>query len=80
MMAITEQLKHAIEEAQRLPEAEQNAIAARLLDEIEEREWDAIVSQPHVQNALARMADEVLALPDEELEEGGFAIEAGPPR
>ena len=56
-MTITEQLKHAIEEAQRLPEAEQNAIAERILDEIEEREWDTIVSQPHVQHALARLVE-----------------------
>ncbi len=79
-MTITEQLQHAIEAAQRLPEEKQNTIAERILEEIEELEWDAIVSQPHVRNALARMADEILSLPEEELEEGGFAIEASPTR
>ena len=43
---MTEQLRHAIEAMQRLPHEAQNAIAARILEEIEEQEWDAIVSKP----------------------------------
>ena len=58
---MTEQLRHAIEAMQRLPAEAQNAIAARILEEIEEQEWDAIVSKPHVQarlRTLARQASE----------------------
>ncbi len=49
---MTEQLQQAIEALQRLPSDAQDTIAARILEEIEEQEWDAIVSKPHVQ-ALA---------------------------
>jgi hypothetical protein len=45
-------------------------------EEAEEREWDAIVSQPHVQQALRRMAAEVRRqIASGEIEEGGFVIE-----
>lgn len=45
-------------------------------EEAEEREWDAIVSQPHVQQALRRMAAEARRqYYAGETEEGGFAVE-----
>ena len=45
-------------------------------EEAEEREWDAIVSQPHVRQALRRMAAEVRQqIVSGEIEEGGFVIE-----
>jgi len=45
-------------------------------EEAEEREWDAIVSQLHVQQALRRMAAEVRRqIASGEIEEGGFVIE-----
>ena len=45
---MTEQLKKAFERAQQLPEKMQNMLAIRLLEEIEELEWEQIVSKPHV--------------------------------
>jgi len=45
-------------------------------EEAEEREWDAIVSQPHVRQALRRMAAEVRRqITSGEIEEGSFEIE-----
>jgi hypothetical protein len=45
-------------------------------EEAEEREWEAIVSQPHVQQALRRMVSEVRRqIAVGETEEGGFAVE-----
>jgi hypothetical protein len=42
----------------------------------EEQEWEAIVSKPHVRNALRRLAAELLQQDAAgETEEGGFAIE-----
>jgi hypothetical protein len=45
-------------------------------EEAEEREWDSIVSQPHVRQALRRMSAEVRRqIASGEIEEGGFEIE-----
>jgi transposase InsO family protein len=45
-------------------------------EEAEEREWDSIVSQPHVREALGRMSAEVRRqIASGEIEEGGFEIE-----
>ena len=57
---MTEQLQHAIEVLQRLPADAQDAIAARILEEIEEQEWDAIVSQPHVRANLRELGRQAL--------------------
>lgn len=70
---MTERLRRAIERLQQLPVEEQNAIAERILEEIDEREWDRIISTPHVQRAIAELAEE--ARQQEiagETEEGGF--------
>lgn len=70
---MTEQLRHAIEAMQRLPDEAQNAIAARILEEIEEQEWDAIVSKPRVQARLRELGRQ--ALEEDrvgETEDGGF--------
>ena len=73
---MTEQLQQAIERLQKLPQAAQNAIAERILDEIDEQEWDEIVSKPHVRQALRRLAEEARQQDaNGETEEGGFAIE-----
>ena len=52
-------------------------IADSVIDEEEEeREWNAIVSKPHVRQALRRMAAEARRqIAAGEIEEGGFAIE-----
>lgn len=45
-------------------------------EEAEEREWYAIINQPHVQQSLLRLAEEVRQqIAAGEIEEGGFAIE-----
>jgi hypothetical protein len=45
-------------------------------EEVEEREWDSIVSKPHVRQALRRMADEARRqYYAGETEEGGFGLE-----
>jgi hypothetical protein len=45
-------------------------------EEAEEREWDSIVSKPHVRNALRRMAAEARRqYYAGETEEGGFGLE-----
>jgi len=70
---MTEQLEHAIEALQRLPADAQNAIAARILEEIEEQEWDGIVSKPRVQARLRELGRK--AVEEDrvgETEEGGF--------
>ena len=72
---MTEQLKYAFERAQQLPDVSQDALAKRILEEIEEQEWDEIVSKPQVQQKLLALADE--AWKEHEAgntEEGGFAI------
>lgn len=73
---MTEQLQQAIERLQKLPIEEQNAIAERILDELDEREWDKITSTSHVQQALIELADEAEQQEKVgEIEEGGFALE-----
>jgi len=70
---MTEQLQQAIEALQRLPSAAQNTIAVRILEEIEEQEWDAIVSKPHVQARLRELGRQALAEDEAgETEDGGF--------
>lgn len=45
-------------------------------EEAEEREWHAIISQPHVQQGLLRLAEEIRRqIAAGEIEEGGFAVE-----
>ena len=45
-------------------------------EKAEEREWHAIISQPHVEQALLRLAEEVRRqIAAGETEEGGFAVE-----
>ena len=57
---MVERLEAMIEAARKLPEAEQEALAAQWEDILEEREWEAIVSKPHVRDTLKRMAVEAL--------------------
>ncbi len=70
---MTEQLQHAIEVLQRLPSDAQNTIAARILEEVEEQEWDTIVSKPRVQARLRELGRQALAEDEAgETEDGGF--------
>jgi hypothetical protein len=73
---MTEQLKQAFERAQQLPEDVQNMLAKRLLEEIDEREWEQIVSKPRVHATLRILAKEALGQYQQgETEDGGFAVE-----
>jgi hypothetical protein len=70
---MTEQLQRAFEIAQKLPDTDQNALAVRILEEIEEQEWDKIVSKPKVRARLRELARQ--ALEEEKAgktEAGGF--------
>lgn len=55
-------MERAFSEAGQLPEADQEAIAAIILQEIEsERRWDELFARPESADLLARMADQALA-------------------
>lgn len=57
---MTELLRKAFEQADRLPEKDQNALAARLLEEIEsDRRWSDTFARSG--DTLARLAQEALA-------------------
>ncbi len=72
---MTEQLQQAFERAQQLPDAAQNVLAERILEAIEEQEWEAIVSKPHVQQKLLKLVEEAWQEYEAgEAEEGGFAV------
>ena len=59
-----------------LPENIQNFLARRLLEEIEEREWEQIVSKPHVRATVRILAEEAFGqYQRSETEDGGFAVE-----
>lgn len=73
---MTEKLRAVYEQAQELPEETQNELAARIeamLDELSEREWERIISQPHVIQAIIELEAEAKRRDDAgETEEGGF--------
>ena len=57
---MTKALKKAFEAASKLPEAEQDALAAAILEELEsERRWDELVQRSA--DTLAKLAQEALA-------------------
>ena len=57
---MTKALKKAFEAASKLPEAEQDALAAAILDELEsERHWDELFERSV--DTLAKLAKEALA-------------------
>ncbi len=75
-MIMTDLLKEAFERAQHLPDTAQNTLAAHILEEIEEQEWEAIISKPRVQKKLLALAEEAWKEYEAgETEEGGFAVE-----
>ena len=57
---MTKALKRAFEAASRLPEAEQDALAAAILDELEsEKRWDELFERSA--DRLAKLAKDALA-------------------
>ncbi len=73
---MTEQLRQAFERAQQLSDNAQNALALRILEEIDEQEWDEIVSKSRPRKVLRALAEEARQQEAAgETEEGGFAVE-----
>ncbi|MBM4044643.1 MAG: hypothetical protein FJ279_05975 [Planctomycetes bacterium] len=57
---MTKLLERAVKKARRLPEPEQDAIAAIVLEELEdEARWDKLFARSH--DALAKLAQEAMA-------------------
>lgn len=55
-------MEQAVEKARQLPEHDQEAIAAIILQEIEsDQRWNELFARPESADLLARMADEALA-------------------
>jgi hypothetical protein len=79
MLAMTEKLRSAIEAIQHYPADVQDEIATRILEELEEREWDAIVSKPRVKKRLRELADQALFLYEQgKVRDGGFGGDEEP--
>ena len=55
----TEQLKQAYEAAQKLSLKDQDMLAKKILEEIEEMEWDEIMSRPKVQEYLDKLEEKL---------------------
>lgn len=59
---MTQLMQQAIAAATKLPDTEQDEIAAIVLREIEaERHWDELFAKPESHELLARLADQALA-------------------
>ena len=55
-------MEQAFQQARLLPEEDQEALAAIILQEIEsERRWEELFARPESADLLSRMADEALA-------------------
>jgi hypothetical protein len=55
---MVEELRQALDALGALPEEDQRHIAQRVLEEIEQREWDALVSSPRSKAFLQRLIAE----------------------
>ncbi len=70
---MTEQLRYAVNAAQQLSTDDQNVIAARILKEIEDLEWDRLLATPESDAFLDMLEEEALREYREgRTEEGGF--------
>jgi hypothetical protein len=59
---MTEQLRKAIEQVEQLSAAEQDHIAALMLEEVaSEERWEALFDDPRSERALAQMVAEAIA-------------------
>jgi hypothetical protein len=76
MLAMTEKLRSAFEAVQHYPADVQDEIATRILEELEEREWDAIVRKPRVMKRIRELADQALSQYQEgHVRDGGFGTD-----
>jgi hypothetical protein len=70
---VNNQVDHVVEEAKQLSYEDLKAASERILDMLDEMEWDAIVAKPHVQKRLSELGDKSWQEHLEGLtEEGGF--------
>ena len=59
---MTRLMEAAFAEAAKLPDEQQDALAAVILQEIDsERRWDELFARPESQDLLARLADKAIA-------------------
>ncbi len=68
---MVEELRQALDALGALPEDEQRRIALLVLEEIEQREWDELVSSPRSKAFLKRLIADAKA---GEIEEGGLEL------
>ena len=71
---MVDELRQALEQAQRrLSDDEQRRLATQIEAWLDEQEWDALVSTPHGQETLERLAAEARAeIARGDVEDGGW--------
>ena len=67
---MVDELRQALDVLGQLPDEEQRKIAQIVLEEIEQREWDEMVSSPQSKTFLKRLIAEAKA---GEIEDGGLS-------
>ena len=65
----TDQLNHVVEAAKLLSREELKIASQRILDMLDEMEWDAIWKKPEARALARKLADEAQ---EDEVEDGGF--------
>ncbi len=68
---MVEELRQALDVLGQLPEEEQRQIAQLVLEEIEQRQWDELVSSPRSKAFLKRLIAEAR---EGEIEDGGLEL------
>ncbi len=68
---MVDELRQALDLLGQLPDEEQRQIAQLILEEIEQREWDELVSSPRSKAFLKRLIAEAK---EGEIEDGGLEL------
>jgi hypothetical protein len=58
---MTQLLEQAISQVRALPDAEQDALAAQILQRLADRQWDALFLRPESETLLDQLANEALS-------------------